>query len=234
MTVPPWPPYSALKVWVKTRTSANSFNPRKYPEAPAGKAENRISRIHTVDQNVRHTRTYAINCHLPGLTVRKQRRTAAGVRSDSRLQRDRTVKIAVVERQFRQALLWKQSIDSRCCVINGGNVRAHRSLLGKVAYRELRIYDYFGSRSELNSFANLRLESCFLYTKRIGSNWQAGKTVLAGRVSKGVPLQSSALAGDRNADSGDNGATWVGDGAGNCRKLGLRPSTDRKERRQNS
>src|SRR5580698_4806433 len=36
MTAPPCPPYSALKVWVKIRTSANSFSPRKNPEAPAG------------------------------------------------------------------------------------------------------------------------------------------------------------------------------------------------------
>src|SRR5882762_5753842 len=36
MTPPPFPPYSALKVWVKTRTSANSFRSRKSPDAPAG------------------------------------------------------------------------------------------------------------------------------------------------------------------------------------------------------
>ena len=80
----------------------------KKPGSARGRiAADRIGRIHTVDQNVRHTRTYAINCHLPGLAARKQRRSTAGVRSDSRLQRNRTKKIAVVEGQFRQALLWK-------------------------------------------------------------------------------------------------------------------------------
>src|SRR5580704_9967623 len=34
-------------------------------------AEDRIRRIHAIDQNVRHTRTYPINCHLPSLTVGK-------------------------------------------------------------------------------------------------------------------------------------------------------------------
>src|SRR5579862_5754639 len=53
-------------------------------------AEDRIGSIHTVDQNVRHTWTYAINGHLPGLAARKQRRRAAGIGSDSRLQRHRT------------------------------------------------------------------------------------------------------------------------------------------------
>src|SRR5580658_11066830 len=70
-------------------------------------AEDRIRRIHAIDQNVRHTRTYPINCHLPGLTVRKQRRSTAGVWSDSGLERNRAKQIAVVERQVRQALLWK-------------------------------------------------------------------------------------------------------------------------------
>src|SRR5580658_3937355 len=70
------------------------------------KAENRIGRIHSVDQNVRHTRTYPVNCHLPSLTVGKQRRSTAGVWSHSRLQHNRTEKIAVVEGQVRQALLW--------------------------------------------------------------------------------------------------------------------------------
>src|SRR5580658_6728644 len=70
-------------------------------------APDRIGRIHTVDQEVRHTRTDAINRDLPGLAVRKQRRRTAGVRSDSRLQQNCTKKIAVVERQLRQALLWK-------------------------------------------------------------------------------------------------------------------------------
>src|SRR5580698_10499932 len=64
-------------------------------------AENRIRRIHAVDQNVRHTRTYPINCHLPSLAVRKQRRSTAGVWSHSRLQRNRAKQIAVVEGQFR-------------------------------------------------------------------------------------------------------------------------------------
>src|SRR5580693_3829316 len=72
-----------------------------------GIAPDRIGRIHTVDQEVRHTRTDAINRDLPGLTARKQRRRTAGVRSDSRLQHNRTKKAAVVERQFHQALLWK-------------------------------------------------------------------------------------------------------------------------------
>ena len=80
----------------------------KKPGSARGRiAEDRIGRIHTVDQNVRHARTYTINCHLPGLTARKQRRTTAGIRRDSRLKHNRTKKIAVVERQFRQALLWK-------------------------------------------------------------------------------------------------------------------------------
>src|SRR5580658_11332971 len=58
-------------------------------------AEDRIRRIHAIDQNVRHTRTYPINCHLPSLTVGKQRRGTAGVWSHSRLQRHRTKKIAI-------------------------------------------------------------------------------------------------------------------------------------------
>src|ERR1700733_9022036 len=70
-------------------------------------AENRIRRIHAIDQHVRHTRTNPINCHLPSLTVRKERRTTAGVRSDARLQGNRTKEIAVVEGQLRQALLSK-------------------------------------------------------------------------------------------------------------------------------
>src|SRR5580658_9600872 len=36
MTAPPCPPYSALKVCVRTLTCANSSRPRKNPEAPAG------------------------------------------------------------------------------------------------------------------------------------------------------------------------------------------------------
>ena len=69
----------------------------------------------------------------------------------------------------------------------------------KVADRELRIDHHFGSRGELNPFANLRLESCFLDAKRILSSWQAGETVFAGRVRKSASLQSSALVDDRNA-----------------------------------
>ena len=83
-----------------------------------------------------------------------------------------------------------------------------------------------------NSFANLRLESCFLDAKRIVSGWQTGETVFAGRVGKAAPFQSSALADNRHADAWDNGATWVGDGAGNSRKLGLRRCTGCKERCQ--
>src|SRR3984957_7063419 len=75
-------------------------------------APDRIGGIHAVDQNVRYNRTYPINCHLPGLTARKQRRSTAGVRSDSRLERNRTEKAGGVEGQFCQALLWKQFIDS--------------------------------------------------------------------------------------------------------------------------
>src|SRR5580698_3781276 len=102
----------------------------KKPGSACGRiAENRIGRVHTVDQNVRHTRTYPINCHLPSLTVRKQRRSTAGVWSHSRLQRNRAKKIPVVEGQFRQALLWKYSFDSRRRVINGGNVSADLRLL---------------------------------------------------------------------------------------------------------
>src|SRR5580692_8652052 len=102
------------------------------------KAENRIGRIHSVDQNVRHTRAYPINCHLPSLTVGKQRRRTAGVWSHSRLQRHRTKKIAIVERQFRQALLWNESRDSRGRAVHGGGARGDRGLLRKVADRELR------------------------------------------------------------------------------------------------
>jgi hypothetical protein len=69
------------------------------------------------------------------------------------------------------------------------------------------------------------LKSCFLDAKRIVSNWQAGKAVFAGGVGKAAPFQSSALADNRNTDARDDGATWVGDCAGNSRKLGLRPRT---------
>src|ERR1700683_156930 len=80
----------------------------KKPGCARGRiAEDRIGRIHTVDQNVRHIRAYPVNCHLPGLTARKQRGSTAGVGSDSRLQRNRTEKIAVVEGQFREAPLRK-------------------------------------------------------------------------------------------------------------------------------
>jgi hypothetical protein len=105
-------------------------------------------------------------------------------------------------------------------------------LLLKVAYCELRIYYHFGSRSELNSFANLRLESCFLQAKRVVPGWQAGETVFAGRVSERAPFQSGALADNRYADTRDDGASWIGDGAGNGRKLRLRPRSDGKERHQ--
>src|SRR5271170_3411197 len=78
----------------------------KKPGGARGRiAEDRIGRIHPVDQNVRHIRAYPVNCHLPGLSAGKQRRSTAGVWSNSRLQRNRTEKIAVVEGQFRQALL---------------------------------------------------------------------------------------------------------------------------------
>jgi hypothetical protein len=98
-------------------------------------------------------------------------------------------------------------------------------LLGEVTYRELRTYRYFGGRSDVNSFANLRLESWFLDAKRIASHRQAGETVFAGHACKNATFQSSALADNRDADSWDNGATWVGDGAGNGSKLALRPRT---------
>ena len=39
---------------------------------PQANSPSRIGGIHAIDQDVRHTRTYPINCHLPGLTVRKQ------------------------------------------------------------------------------------------------------------------------------------------------------------------
>src|SRR5580692_11817735 len=106
----------------------------KKPGSARGRiAPERIGGIHTVDQNVRHTRTYSINCHLPDLTVRKQRRSTAGVWSHSRLQRHRTIKIAVVEGQFRQALRWNESLYSRRRAVNGGGARVDRGLLGKVA-----------------------------------------------------------------------------------------------------
>src|SRR5580692_8442757 len=58
--------------------------------------EDRIGGIHAVDQNVRHTRTNAVNCNLPGLAARKQRRSTAGVWSDSGLERNRTDRKSVV------------------------------------------------------------------------------------------------------------------------------------------
>ena len=70
-------------------------------------AEDWIGRIHAVDQNVRHVRTDPINSRLPRGTARKQRGSTTRIGRDSRLQRNRTEKIAVVEGQFRQALLWK-------------------------------------------------------------------------------------------------------------------------------
>src|SRR5579863_4338972 len=42
-------------------------------------AENRIGRVHTVDKNIRHARTYPVNRHLPGLAAGKQRRSTAGI-----------------------------------------------------------------------------------------------------------------------------------------------------------
>src|SRR5580704_13142706 len=198
----------------------------KKPGSARGRiTEDRIRRIHAIDQNVRHTRTYPINRHLPGLTARKQRRTTAGVGSDSGLQRNRTKEIAVVEGQVRQALLWNESLDGRRRAVNGGSVRADVRLLRKVADRELGIYGHIGRRSEFYPSANLRLEPGLLHAERIRSRWQAGETVSAGRVSKSAPFQSSALARNRNADAGDNGATGVSDGPGNSRKLGLRPCT---------
>src|SRR5580693_4355199 len=147
-------------------------------------AEDRIGCIHAIYQSVRHTRTCAINSHLPSLTVGKQRRSTAGVGSDSGLQRHRTKKIAVVEGQVRQALLGNESLDSRRRAVNGGGARIDRGFLRKVADRELRIDGYLGSRSELNSLANLRLESWLRYAEGIGSSRQAGETVLAGRAGK--------------------------------------------------
>src|SRR5580658_2866805 len=86
----------------------------KKPGSSRGRiAPYRIGGIHTVDQNVCHIRTYPINCRLAGLTVRKQRRSAAGVRSNPRLQSNRAKKVAVVERQFRQTLLWKYASAGR-------------------------------------------------------------------------------------------------------------------------
>src|SRR5579863_6129905 len=78
------------------------------PEEKSGSTRGRIAedwvgRIHTVNKNVRHARTCAVDCYLSCLAARKQRRSTAGVRSDSRLQRNRTKKIAVIEGEFRQA-----------------------------------------------------------------------------------------------------------------------------------
>jgi hypothetical protein len=73
------------------------------------------------------------------------------------------------------------------------------------------------------------LEAWFLEAERIVSDWQPSETEFAGRASENDPFQSSALAENRNADAGDNGSTWVGYGARNSRKLGLRPCTDGKE-----
>src|SRR5580700_4432424 len=101
--------------------------------------EDRIGRIHAIDQNVRHARTNAVNCNLPGLAARKQRRSTAGIRSDSRLKRNRTKQIAVIKGQVRQALLWNESSDSRRRAINGGGARVDRGFLRKVADRKLRI-----------------------------------------------------------------------------------------------
>src|SRR5580698_6314127 len=199
---------------------------KKSGSARGRKAENRVGGIHTVDQNIRHARTRPANRHLPDLTVRKQRRSTAGVWSHARLKRNRAKQVAVIKGQFRQALRRNESLDSRRRAINGGGARADRGLLGKVADRELRIDGYLGSRTELNALANLRLESCFLYAKRIGSSGQAGETVFAGRAGNSAPFQSRALADNRNVDARNGGATWVGDGAGDGRKLGLRPRTD--------
>src|SRR5579871_5805629 len=158
------------------------IQPEKKSRGARGRiAKDRIGRIHTVDQNVRHSWTDTVNCNLAGLTAGKQRRTAAGVGGNSRLQRNRTEQVAVIEGQFRQALFWKQSSDRRRRVIDGGGVRVDRRLLGKVAYRELRIYGHFGGRSDVNSFANLRLESWFHHANRIASHRQTGETVFAGR-----------------------------------------------------
>src|SRR5271165_2855048 len=176
---------------------------KKSGSACRGVAPDRIGRIHAVDQEVRHTRTDAIDRHLPGLSAGKQRRTTVRVRSDPRLQRNRAKKVAVVERKFREALLWNESLDSRRCAINGGDVRADVSSLRKVAYCELRIDHHFGRRCELNPIASLRLESWFFDAKRIVSVWYAGETIFASHARKNASLQASALAHNRNTDAGD-------------------------------
>src|SRR5580698_4830849 len=128
----------------------------KKPGSARGRiAEDRIGRIHTVDQNVRHIRAYTINCRLPALTARKQRGTTTRIRRDSRLQRNRAEKIAVAERQFGQALVGKQSSDSRRRTVDPGNVGADGRLLCDVAYRKLRIDPHFCSRSQLNALPRL-------------------------------------------------------------------------------
>src|SRR5215467_8515674 len=49
-------------------------------------AKDGVSGVHTVDQDIRPTRTHAINRDLPRLAARKQRRSTAGSWRDSRLQ----------------------------------------------------------------------------------------------------------------------------------------------------
>src|SRR5579862_3911872 len=115
-------------------------------------AEDGIGCIHPVNQNVRHARTCAVDCYLSGLAARKQRRSTAGVRSDSRLQRNRTKKIAVIKGEFRQALRWNETLDSRRRALNGGGACVDGGFLRKVTDRQLRVDPDFHRRGEINSF----------------------------------------------------------------------------------
>src|SRR5262249_20319319 len=66
---------------------------KKPGSARRRKAEHRIVCVHTVDENIRPIRTHTINRHLPGLAVRKQRRSAAGRWGNSRRQASRIKQI---------------------------------------------------------------------------------------------------------------------------------------------
>ena len=87
MTLPPFLPYSTLKVCARMRISVNPFNPRKSPGVPCRRiAEDRIIRIHAIDADVCPTWTHATNRDLPDFAARQQRWNATGCWSDFRLE----------------------------------------------------------------------------------------------------------------------------------------------------
>ena len=61
-----------------------------------------------------------------------------------------------------------------------------------------------GMKGQGNSFANLGLESFFLYAKRIPPCRQAHQLIFARFVGAPVPFQSCAYVLDRNLGSGNN------------------------------